>query len=211
MNPSPSAINPRMRRRPCVRNPFTSAIAPSAATPTASARCVPSSPGINRAITTDIETSTGVTTQCTTQSAEAQTPKLSAEKVETRNETLIFKILSRRNKRQFHQCKFAIDILLSFTKPCPVLVHPKITAILSAAKNPRIFSVQAEQLKKPTSRSPQTNHQQKNRLNRSHRRQNLRHIHPLRRIVPRITSRAKAPRRQPFHRLPLRTRVRQPH
>jgi hypothetical protein len=92
-----------MRRRPCVRNPFTSAIAPSAATPTASARCVLSSPGIKRDITTDIDTSTGVTTQCTKQSAEAHTPKLSAENAEARNETLIFKVLSGKNKDGFHQ------------------------------------------------------------------------------------------------------------
>src|SRR5258705_5173685 len=80
-----------IRRRPCVRNPLTKAIAPSAATPTASERCVFSSPGIKCANTEDTESSTGVTMQWTTQRADAQIPRLSAEKAETRNEVLIEK------------------------------------------------------------------------------------------------------------------------
>jgi hypothetical protein len=82
-------MNPRIRRRPWVRNPLMRAMAPSAATPTARMRCVFSSPGTKCAKTEENEIRTGVAMQCTTQRAEAQIPRLSAERAEAREEVLI--------------------------------------------------------------------------------------------------------------------------
>jgi hypothetical protein len=82
-------MNPRIRRRPWVRNPLMRAMAPSAATPTARVRCVFSSPGTKCAKTEENEIRTGVAMQCTTQRAEAQIPRLSAERAEAREEVLI--------------------------------------------------------------------------------------------------------------------------
>jgi hypothetical protein len=54
-------------------------------------RCVFSSPGTKCAKTADAEIKTGVTTQCTTQRADAQIPRLSVDKAETRKEMPINK------------------------------------------------------------------------------------------------------------------------
>jgi hypothetical protein len=65
--------------------------------------------------------------QCTTQSAEAHTPKLSAEKVEARNETLIFKTLSKRNKTNF----INTNLLLIFYYQLPSCAPSRRPKLLS--------------------------------------------------------------------------------
>src|ERR1700731_2913359 len=156
MKPDPSAINPRIRRRPCVRNPLTKAIAPSVATPTASVRCVFSSPGIKCAKTADAEIKTGATMQCTTHKADAQIPRLSAEKAETRDEVLI-------NKK-------------SFQLELETREHPPLTPQLQFYCQLRIFVLAGlTTTPYPYAFKPHSD--------RRHRRQNLRHIPPLGRIV----------------------------
>ncbi len=75
---SPPAIRPTTSIRRCRRNPQTRAIAPISAINTASVRCIPSTEGRKRTSTADAESATGVSRQCTRQSADVHTPTLSA-------------------------------------------------------------------------------------------------------------------------------------